>query len=208
MSAIQRLSSSLGDSDNAANIALAEDIIYTQDFAAICELVEHLHDKNKRRQSDCIKTLYEIGEREPKLIAEYADEFAGLLTSKNQRLVWGAMCALDDCASWNPKAVYSHLHAILKAAEGESVIACDHAVSILAKLCADKHEKECFPILLDILRNAPVNQVPAYAETAASVVTKENRNKLASVITLRLKDVAEFKPKIKRLEKVLKQLQK
>jgi hypothetical protein len=48
MSAIQRLSSSLGDSDNAANIALAEDIIYTKDFAAICELVEHLHDKNKR----------------------------------------------------------------------------------------------------------------------------------------------------------------
>jgi hypothetical protein len=118
------------------------------------------------------------------------------------------MCALDGCASANAKAIYSHLSSILKASEGESIIARDHAVSILAKLCADKHEKECFPILLDILHNAPVNQVPSYAETAASVVAMENRSKLAAVITLRLKDVSEHPPKVKRLEKVLKQLQK
>jgi hypothetical protein len=205
---IDRLSSSQGDSDNGANIALAEDIVRARDAHAVRELVEHLHDKNKRLQSDCIKTLYEIGEREPKLIAGYVDEFAVLLLSKNQRLVWGAMCSLDGCASANAKSVYLHLASILKAAEGESVIARDHAVSILSKLCKAGHDTECFPILLDILRDAPVNQVPSYAETAASVVTKENRSKLAEVITLRLKDVAEHKPKVKRLEKVLKQLQK
>jgi len=206
MTVIQHLSSSRRQTDNSANIALAEDIVRSQDKKALNELVEHLHDKNKHIQSDCIKTLYEIGEREPKLIADYVDEFAALLASKNQRLVWGAMCALDGCVSANAKAVYQHLSFILKVAEGESVIARDHAVIILSKLCIAGHNSECFPILLDILREAPVNQVPAYAEKAASVVTKEDRNKLESVITIRLKDVAEYKPKVARLEKVLKGL--
>jgi len=69
MNVIDRLSSSLGDRDNVANIALAEDIVRSKDVNAIRELVEHLQDKDKRLSSDCIKTLYEIGERESKLIA-------------------------------------------------------------------------------------------------------------------------------------------
>src|SRR6266550_3796169 len=103
MTVLDRLSSVRGERDNVADIALAEDIVRTKDTAAIRELVEHLQEKNVRLQSDCVKTLYEVGEREPKLIGKYTDDFAALLTSTNQRLVWGAVTALDACASANPE---------------------------------------------------------------------------------------------------------
>jgi len=206
MNVIDRLSSSLGDSDNAANISVAEDIVKTKDASAIRELVEHLHDKNKRLQSDCIKTLYEIGEREPKLIAKYTDDFAELLCDKNQRLVWGAMTALDGCASANPEGVFAWLSEILKAADGESVIARDHAVSILAKLTKGKHAAKCFPILLDMVKTSPVNQLPSYAEKAAEVVPPNAKSSLAKLIEKRMIDVKKHPAKQKRLEKVLKRL--
>lgn len=206
MTIIERLSSSLGDRDNVADIALAEEIASTGDRDAILELVEHLNAKNRRLQSDCIKTLYEIGERRPELIVAYTDEFAPLLTSKNPRLVWGTMCALDACASANAEAVYPHLDAILEAARGESVIARDHAVGILVKLCQAKHAKKCFPILLDIIRTAPLNQLPSYCEKTAEAATGAQREELAKLVRMRLPEVADQKAKKARMEKVLKRL--
>ncbi|MDP4198042.1 MAG: hypothetical protein Q8922_01275 [Bacteroidota bacterium] len=206
MNVIERLSSSRGERDNAADIALAEDITLTRDVKAVRELVEHLADKNKRLASDCIKTLYEIGEREPKLIAEYTDEFATLLTSKHQRLVWGGMCALDCCASVKPEEVHAHLAAILKAADGESVIARDHAITILATLSAGKHARECVPLMLDIIRTAPINQWPTYVEKAEPVAKGEDRDTLKKIVAHRLPEIREHKSKTIRMEKVLHRL--
>jgi len=205
-SILDRLSFARGERDNAANIALAEDIVRTRDTNAIRELVEHLQEKNKRLQSDAIKTLYEIGEREPALIADYADEFAAQLTSKNQRDVWGAVTALDMVARANPSGIHAHLKSILTAASGESVIARDHVVQILAKLCAAGYEAECFPLLLNIMKTAPINQLPSYCEAAAVVVPKDRRASLVKLIEKRLREVREFKPKKTRMEKVLQTL--
>ncbi len=206
MTVIERLSSSLNHRDTSANIVLALGIIRTRDSNAVRELVEHLTDKNKRLASDCIKTLYEIGEREPKLIADYVDEFAALLTSKTQRLVWGGMCALDCCASVKPEDVHAHLKAILKAADGESVIARDHAVTILTKLSTGKHAQECVPLMLDIIRTAPINQWPTYAEKAASVAPSAEREALAALIFRRLPSITAHKTKSMRMQKLLKLL--
>src|ERR1051325_109740 len=104
MSILERLSSVRGDRDNVADVALAEDIVKTKNRKAVAELVGHLGDKDKRIVSDCIKTLYEIGERDPKMIANYVDDFATLLASKPQRLVWGAVTALDAATSADPDA--------------------------------------------------------------------------------------------------------
>lgn len=203
---MERLSSMRGERDNVSDIALAEEIVKTRNTKAIAELVAHLGDKNKRVASDCIKTLYEVGEREPKLIADYVGEFAALLSSKTQRLVWGAMCALDGCASAAPDDAFAHLPAIVKAAEGESVIARDHAVSILAKLCSAGHAKKCMPILLEIVRTCPVNQLPSYMETAARVVEQKDRAVLMAIAVDRSEDVAAYPAKQKRIEKVLRAL--
>ncbi len=205
MSILERLSSSRGERGNVADIALAEELSQRPNTTAIRELVEHLNVRDRRLQSDCMKTLYEIGERAPELIAEYVKDFASHLASKNPRMIWGAMCALDGCASANPNGVYAHLDAIVKAAEGESVIARDHCVNILAKLTNAGHAKKCFPILLEIIRHAPINQLPAYCERAATAVPEKENGALAALINLRLAEV-EQKPKRVRMERVLRKL--
>ena len=61
----------------------------------IKELFDHLSNKNKNIQSDCIKVIDEIGTLKPKLLADFSKELIALLDSKNNRLQWGTM-ALDN----------------------------------------------------------------------------------------------------------------
>src|SRR5262249_38187922 len=139
--------------------------------AAVGELVANLHNKSKAIQSDCIKVLYEVGERDAALIAGYCDEFAGLLCSPNQRIVWGAITALDAIAAANPKSVFPFLKEIMRAAEGESVIARDHAVGILIKLAAvPSYAARSIPLLLEQLETSPPNQFPMYVEQSADIL--------------------------------------
>ena len=93
MSVIDKLASSLGRRDEVPNQELAKEIVLSQDVEAVKVLVENLSNK-KAIQNDCVKVLYEIGERAPKLISKHIDEFIAHLTSKNNRLQWGAMTAL------------------------------------------------------------------------------------------------------------------
>src|ERR1041385_1990762 len=104
-SIIERLASSLGKRDEKPNQELAASLVKSKDKKAIKELVEHLSDKDKNIQSDCIKVLYEIGEQKPELIADYDKEFLALLDSKNNRLVWGAMTAIDCIAAISPDSI-------------------------------------------------------------------------------------------------------
>ena len=91
-------SSSLGRRDEVPNQELARDLATKKDKAGIREIAENLWNKDKNIQADCIKVLYEIGYLEPKLIADYAEDFVKLLKSKNNRLVWGGMTALAEVA--------------------------------------------------------------------------------------------------------------
>ena len=69
MTIISRLASSLNRRDEVPNQALAIEIAANADGNAVAELVENLGHKNKNIRHDCIKVLYEIGERVPSLIA-------------------------------------------------------------------------------------------------------------------------------------------
>ena len=107
MTIIKLIASSQGQKGNEANIVLAKQISMTNNKNAVQELVDNLTNKDKNIQSDCIKTLYELGYLKPKLIADYCSEFIKLLTSKNNRIVWGSMIALAtipplprDCIAW------------------------------------------------------------------------------------------------------------
>ena len=83
MTILNKLASALDRSDEVPNQILAKEIAASGDKAAVQELVDNLANKNKDIQSDCIKALYEIGERKPTLIAGYRQTFAKLLDSKN-----------------------------------------------------------------------------------------------------------------------------
>lgn len=206
MSIVSKLASSLGRRDEVPNQELAQQIVKSKNKKAVSELVENLANKDKNIQSDCIKVLYEIGERQPDLIAGYDKEFLALLDSKNNRLVWGAMTALDCVASTEPGRVYKHLGRILSAADAGSVITKDHAVGILIKLAGEKkYADNALTLLLDQLRSCATNQLGMYAERSLNVIPDDRKSSFVKVLTGRLRDI-EKESQRKRVEKVIVKL--
>jgi hypothetical protein len=206
MSIISKLASSLHRRDEVPNKELAQQIIKANDKKAIKELVENLSNKDAKIQSDCIKVLYEIGEHRATLIAGYDKEFLALLENKNNRLVWGAMTALDCITSINPKGIYKNLAKILATAEHGSVITKDHGVNILIKLAADKNFTDnSLTLLLGQLKTCATNQLPMYAENALPVITGKYKNDFIKVLTSRLNDI-EKESKQLRVKKVIKKM--
>jgi len=207
MSVLDQLATALGRRDEVPNQELAQRIVRERDAAAVKELVENLEHQNKAIPSDCIKVLYEIGAANPDLIAKYYKEFGKLLESKNNRLVWGAMIALDTIVLKQPKGVHGMLSKILKTADTSgSVIARDHAVGILTKLATLKpYRRDCVALLIEQLMSCPDNQFPMYVEMSAPVLDADSREKFRKVIEKRSRDLDKESQK-KRVGKVLKRL--
>jgi hypothetical protein len=206
MSIINELATSLGRRDEVPNQELAKKIADKNDKKAVRELIDNLKNNKKDIQSDCIKVLYEIGERKPSLIVEYVKEFVALLDDRNNRLQWGAMTALDCIASEDPKIIYANLARILKASDNGSVITKDHAINILIKLCSIKqYADDAFALLVEQLLVCPTNQLPKYAEDALPVIADKNRKVFAKTLEGRLAEI-EKDTKRKRVEKVIKNL--
>jgi len=207
MSVLHQLATALGRRDEVPNQELARCIVRERDAAAVQELVENLWHKNKAIPSDCIKVLYEIGAANPDLIAKYYKEFRKLLESKNNRLVWGAMMALDTIVLKQPKGVHRLLSKILKTADSSgSVIARDHAVGILAKLATLKpYRRDSIALLIEQLMSCPNNQFAMYVEMSAPVIDAENKERFRQLIEKRSAELERESAK-KRVAKVLKKL--
>jgi hypothetical protein len=208
MSVISLLASSLNRRDEEPNVELARQIVKDRDKKAVRELVINLENKDKNILADCIKVLYEVGEKEPALISGYSKEFISLLDSKNNRLQWGAMTAIDAVALETPEIVYPALPKIIAIADKGSVITTDHCVSILIKLCStEKYAKDAFALFLEQLKKSPTNQLPMYAEMAIPIITAQNKSDFTNVLTLRLPEI-EKESKRARVEKVIKKMSK
>lgn len=206
MSVIEKLASSLKRRDEEPNIELAIQVADQNDESAVKELIENLTSKNKNIQNDCIKVLYEIGDRQPLLISDYTNEFFSILESKNNRLQWGAMTALNSITSDVPDIIFSNIQKIIVAGDNGSVITKDQVVNILIKLCSNKtYAKESFNFLINQLVKSPTNQLPMYAERSMSIINEENKNLFIETLTSRLDEI-EKESKRKRVEKVIKKI--
>lgn len=206
MGVLDKLSSSKNRRDEIPNQELAKEILASRDKKAIQELVENLSNKDKNIASDCIKVLYEIGEHDPTLIDSYAENFLSLLNSKNNRLAWGAMTALDCIATTKPKDIFNHIDQIIKTANEGSVITRDHAVSMLIKLSKDTEiAPKIFPLFFDQLQKSPPNQLPMYAENSYRIIPNSLRKEFVEILKNRLPDM-EKESKKKRVEKVIKRI--
>lgn len=204
MTIIDQLATSLNRKDEGPNQELAKHIVDLDDRGAVKELVDNLYNRDKNIQSDCMKVLYEIGELKPSLVADYMEEFLALLDHKNNRLVWGAMTALDAITLENPEAIYGKLAKIVDIADKGSVITRDHGVHILIKLCSVKaYADHAFALLIQQLESCPTNQLPMYAEKAISIVNDQNKALFIETLSSRLDDI-EKDTKRKRVEKVIK----
>jgi hypothetical protein len=208
MTILSKLASSLGRRDEVPNQELARQIVKAKNTKAIRELVDNLANKDKRIQGDCVKVLYEIGAERPDLIADYDKEFLKLLESKHNRLVWGAMTALDYIAATNPARIHKHLGKIMMASDKGSVITKDHAMGILIKLAGNKKfAKDAVALLLDQLRSCATNQLPMYAENALSAIPDESKERFVNVLAARLVEL-ERESGRKRVRKVIAKLEK
>lgn len=206
MSIIDKLATALNRRDEVPNQELAKEIVETENKEAVAELVENLANKNKDIKSDCIKVLYEIGEAKPGLIAPYAKNLVELLDSKNNRLQWGAMTALNTIAAENPAIVFGALAKLAAVADKGSVITRDNYVSILTKLCSvDTYKNDAFDLLHEQFLISPTNQLPMYAENAMGVIDAGHAPVFFKTLAARLSEF-DKESKRKRVEKVLKKL--
>ena len=201
------MASSQNRRDDNPNQALAIKIIKSKNTDWIKELIENLDNSDKKVQSDCVKVLYEVGERgSAELIAPYYNKFGKLLISRNNRLVWGAMTALDTITGISPEGIFGLLPQIIEAIDEGSVITVDHGVSILARLASiGKYEKRVFPLLLTQLNRCPAKQLPMYAEKSIIAINASNKNQFLKLLKERFSELENSSQK-KRIEKVLKKI--
>jgi len=207
MSVVERLASQLGRVDEEPNIELAHELANRNDLSGIEEVIENLANKDKKIQSDCIKVAYEIGLINPELISPYTLTFIKLLSSRNNRLVWGAMQALSTVAGVASEVIMSHLQEIKVAMQTGSVITIDKGVLTLAKLASvsDKNNKIIFPYLLNHLEKCRSKEVPQHGESILLAVTSENKEQYLQALQKRASYLTA--PQLKRVQKIFKVLE-
>lgn len=209
MSILTQLASAQKINSDVPNQELAKKLVASQDHAGVRELAENLGNKDAAIQSDCIKTLYEIGYLDPALVAAYALEFLKLLKSRNNRLVWGGMIALSTVAALRADDLYPHVADLQKIMEKGSVITVDAGVLTLSRIAAANpaYNQALFPYLVEnYLRTCRPKDVPANAERILLAVNAGNKAAFIAALEGRLDNAtpsqaARLKRAIKKAEK-------
>ncbi len=193
--------------DEVLNQELACQLVEAQDRTGIQEIAANLWNENAAVQSDCLKVLYEIGYRDPLLIAPYAGDFLKLLRSRNNRLVWGAMIALSTIAAVAADAIDPQRGAILQAMAQGSVITVDAGVLTLARLAtsSDQRRREIFPYLMQHLRTCRPKDVPQHAEKIFVAVSAAQSTEFICVLEGRMVDLSASQAA--RIKRVIKQVE-
>lgn len=206
MSILPFLASAQLRRDEQPNIELAQRIADENNMLAVEELIENLHNQSKDIRYDCIKTLYEIGAREPALIQDYVPNFLALLQHKDNRLKWGGMTALSTLVQLKPQEIFDALGNIILAADQGTVVTRDHCVKIMAQLAQlDTYREDVVPMLIEQVLASPVNQLPMYAELTAPAIDQHFQAEFLAALQTRLADL-DLEPKRRRLEKILRSM--
>ncbi len=204
---LEKLACSLGRNDEQPNIDLAVELVEANDKKGIREIVSGLGDVSEKVNNDCIKVLYEIGERKPALIADYVSDFIELLQSKNNRLVWGAMTALSHIAALKAKEIFDRWDIVYNAYRKGSVITVDTSISVFAGLVrADRgYGETVFPVLLKHLEECRPKEVGQHSERAFVCIHKDNAEPFKRILTGRLSELTVAQRK--RVDRILKKVE-
>jgi hypothetical protein len=196
-----------GRGDDLAIVALAERATAGKGGAGADDLVvaaaAGLGSRDKRTRSGCVKLLYEIGFRRPEFVAGLAETFVALLGDPDNRMVWGAMSALQAIAASRPDFLFERRAAILEAVRRGSVITRDRGISALGMVAASKPSRRAalFPELLGLLEECRPGDLPKYAESLKPAVGRAEAGELRRVVERRLPEL-DPAPR-KRAEKLL-----
>lgn len=184
---LERLACKQGRNDEAPNIELAEKLCADMDARGVCEVAAGLKSSDTAIVNDCIKVLYEVGQRKPELIADFADDFVSALSGKNNRLVWGSMTALVYIATQKAEVLWKRFPEIFAAYQKGSVITVDNAVSVFANMCraGEPYRTQIFPLLTAHLAACRAKEVAQHAERISVCVDADNRDEFIAVLTAR-----------------------
>ena len=176
MAILHQLASALNRRDEEPNLQLAIQLSQCGDTDVrddIQELVDNLTNKKKDIRSDCIKVLYEIGAIKPAYIVPYVAEFKACLAMKDNRIVWGAMTALNAVAQYQPQAVAHYANEIIRTVKNGSVITQDRGVSALCHIAmnTEKDKQKILPFLFSFLAACKPKDVPRHAENIINVTS-------------------------------------
>lgn len=179
MSWINHIAYNKGIRGEEPNKELAAELIEAESREGIKEISEHLFDKNKSIASDCLAVLYHVGYEKPELIEEYADTFLQLLTSKNNRMVWGSMIALSVITPLKPEGIFEHLDLILKTMKSGTLITEIHGINTLTRLALAeiRYKERILPVLYDYLEQCRPIDFAKRVETLLPLI--ENKEELA-----------------------------
>jgi len=204
MTALDRIASALGRRDELPNQELARSLATTADAGGVAEIAAGLQSPDKGVQADCIKVLYEIGYLRPELVSAYASALLKLLSSKNNRLVWGGMIALSTVAPLAAEAIFKRADDIIGVIERGSVITVDYGVKTLALVAAAnaRYAERLFPYLLNHLKVCRDKDLPQHAEHILAALNPANKDAFIAVLTRRLADAPASRAA--RLQKSLK----
>jgi hypothetical protein len=208
MSVLDKIAFFQNRRDEVPNQELARELAQSKDTQGVQEIADNLKNKNPNVQADCLKVLYELGYLQPDLVAVYAKDFLGLLKSKNNRLVWGAMIALSTIADLNPQEISSSVEDIEHTMENGSVITVDNGIKILSSLSAQPSEqaKTIFPYLLNHLTTCRPKDIPQHAEKILQAVNANNKKEFVEVLEKRMDLMTA--PQMTRIKKVIKVAEK
>ena len=207
-SILNRLANFQDRRDEAPNVELAQELAAAAlagHTAGIREIAQNLWNENAGVQADCIKVLYEIGARDPRLIAGYSADFLKLLGSANNRLVWGGMTALAATAEVSAAELFQHWQTIRDAIETGSVITADQGILALARLAATDpaRRRAIFPYLLRHLADCRPKDVPQRAEKIAAAVDAAQRAAFVAALEQRRGELSNAQAA--RVNKVIKE---
>jgi len=202
----EKFSSSFGRRDQGPNRELARAITAVRDFEAVAEIFELLSKKSGTRlRNDAILTIAAISNESPDMLTSYVGELVGLLNSKVNRQIFGAMIGLSNLSALVPEQLLSHLGLILESMDDGTVVTRDHGFTILTQVYKVDRSEMLLPLILEQLMKAPPNQLGQYAEKFISVMDYDHRDQLAAVLEERLQELVSDTHK-KRLSKNLKKL--
>lgn len=204
MSAIDKIAYNLGARDEVPNQELAKSLVDLNDTEGMDEIASYLYDKNKSVASDCLKVIYEAGYLKPEMTSKYVSEFLKLLTSKNNRMVWGAMIAVSNVTPFEHEKIFEKIDLIMKLTKTGTVITHIHGINVMLKLCVidRKYYDKLYPTLLNYLRDCRPVDFGKRVELYTSIINDENREEILTIVKNRLPDTN--KNQQTRIKKALK----
>lgn len=207
MSTLEKIAFYQNRRDEVPNQLLAKELADNRNVDGIREIAANLGNKNKNVCSDCLKVLYEIGYLDPGLIADYWSDFLGLLKSKDNRMVWGALIGLANISDRHPHEIWAQIDVVIHAAVTGTVISHVWGIRALARVAAadPKYKKKIFPILLGQIQGCLPRDVPLHSESILVAIDQKNKGDLISIMEARRTELTPAQ--LTRFKKVLKALE-